>query len=71
MYWVFEKSADIPFLVMGSITSTGFYYNISQRFSKFILSIQNPKFIAKTSSSLAREKHAKWPGWEHFYFGLL
>ena len=46
---------------MGSITSTGFYYYyISQRFIKFVSSIQHPNFIAKTSSSLAREKHAKW-----------
>ena len=45
---------------MGSITSTGFYYNISQRFIKFVSSIQHPNFIAKTSSPLAREKHAKW-----------
>ena len=45
---------------MGSITSTGFYYNISQRFIKFVSSIQHPNFLAKMSSPLAREKHAKW-----------
>ena len=43
----FWKGADIPYLVMGSITSTGFYYNIYQRFIKFVSSIQHPNFIAK------------------------
>ena len=37
--------------------------NISQRFIKFVSSIQHPNFIAKTSSPLAREKHAKWLRW--------
>ena len=45
---------------MGSMTSTGFFIIYSQRFNKFVSSIKHPKFIAKTSSPLTREKHAKW-----------
>ena len=44
---------------MGSITSTGLYYNISQRFIKFVSSIQHPNFIAKTSSPACSWKACK------------
>ena len=32
---------------MGSITSTGFYYNIYERFIKFVSSIQHPNFCGR------------------------